>query len=113
MEALAAVIVPNIGKFIGTGEDGAKDAEAEAVQTAMNGMMAEMAIIAVTARNTSSETATQDWSAYPQGADTARLSAYLQNATTTYYYCYDGTGQLVIPVTETRLAVESALACGT
>jgi len=30
---LAAVIVPNIGKFIGTGEQGAKDAEWERVSS--------------------------------------------------------------------------------
>ena len=41
---LAAVIVPNIGRFIGTGEDGAKSAEWESVQTAMNAMMAEAAV---------------------------------------------------------------------
>ena len=38
---LAAVIVPNMGKFIGQGESGAKSAEMDSVQTAMHAMMAD------------------------------------------------------------------------
>ncbi len=49
---LAAVIIPNIGKFIGSGEQGAKDAEQESVQTAMNAMMADRSVNLVTAEAT-------------------------------------------------------------
>jgi type IV pilus assembly protein PilA len=90
---LAAVIVPNIGKFIGSGEAGAKNAEWEAVQTAMNAMMADKAITGVTA-SVGGAAKNNAWSALPVGAGSAVLAGYLQSATTVYYYCYDGTGQI-------------------
>jgi type IV pilus assembly protein PilA len=90
---LAAVIVPNIGKFIGSGETGAMDAEEESVQTAMNAMMAEKSITAVTA-STSGSPGTNTWTALPAGAGAAPLSGYLQSGTTVYYYCYDAAGQI-------------------
>jgi type IV pilus assembly protein PilA len=88
---LAAVIVPNIDKFIGAGEEGAKDAEWESVQTAMNAMMAEESIttVAVTGVN-----AINDWSTKPAAAPQA-LATYLQGSTATeYYYCWDVNGIL-------------------
>ena len=91
---LAAVIVPSIGKFIGSGELGAKEAEWESVQTAMNAMMAEQAITGVTP-STSGAAKTNGWSALPAGAGAAALAGYLQSATTVYYYCYDATGQIL------------------
>ena len=91
---LAAVIVPNIGKFIGSGEAGAMDAEEEAVQTAMNAMMAEKAITTVTA-STAAAAKTNSWSALPVGTGSATLDGYLQSATTVYYYCWNGSGQIV------------------
>ena len=92
---LAAVIVPNIGRFIGTGEDGAKSAEWESVQTAMNAMMAEAAVNTVP---TSSQTAvgTQDWATVPTAVVNGEqpLGPYLQNPVTVYLYCYDVNGQI-------------------
>jgi type II secretory pathway pseudopilin PulG len=98
---LAAVIVPNIGRFIGSGEAGAKAAESESVQTAMNAMMADRAITAVTA---SAITATKEWVALPAGADACPLGAnavsgcpatgYLQAPDTIYFYCWDALGQI-------------------
>ena len=61
---LAAVIFPNIGKFIGSGEQGAKDAEYEAVQTAINAMMADMTIVTLVAQGTGSNSS-NDWTALP------------------------------------------------
>ena len=97
---LAAVIVPNIGKFIGSGEAGAKKAEQESVQTAMNAMMADVAVIKVTA-STSGANSINNWSALPaeDSTDPGALplggaDGYLQNTTTVYFYCYDGTGQV-------------------
>ena len=108
---LAAVIVPNIGKFIGTGEDGAKDAEAESVQTAMNGMMAEQAITDVDTHAISPFKATQSWGSFPEGTDVLVLEDYLQNSTTTYFYCYDGKGEFVKGNGEPKIAAESAVNC--
>lgn len=93
---LAAVIVPNIGKFIGTGESGAMDSEKESVQTAMNAMMAEHSVTTLTAASDGSK---NSWSALPAGVkdkdgNDVFLDGYLQSATTVYYYCWDGTGQI-------------------
>ena len=90
---LAAVIVPNIGKFIGSGEAGAKNAEWESVQTAMNAMMADKAITTVVASTTSSAR-TRSWSSLPTGVNSAYLDGYLQSASTVYYYCWDTSGQV-------------------
>ena len=98
---LAAVIVPNIGKFIGSGEQGAKDAEYEAVQTAMNAMMADMAIVTLEPSGVNSS---DTWLTLPTSlvADPPvtgveadmYLFNYLQDSTTVYFYCWDTNGQL-------------------
>ncbi len=96
---LAAVIVPNIGKFIGSGEAGAKSAEQESVETAMSAMMADMAVTTVAAGPV---TSFNDWSALPTeaAADVGAVSlynvdpalAYLQLNPTVYFYCYNANG---------------------
>ncbi len=96
---LAAVIVPNIGKFIGSGEQGAKDAEFESVQIAMNAMMADNAVVVVVDHSAGTSTSIQDWTAQPveDAADIGTVplgTTYLQNATTVYFYCWNGSGQL-------------------
>ncbi len=102
---LAAVIVPNMGKFIGQGEKGAKNAEMSAVQIAMHAMMAKQAITVVTAYDLSTtSTATNTWTALPTGTDAVVLNTYLRANDTKYFYCYDGDGSL----TE---QFESAVAC--
>ncbi len=102
---LAAVIVPNMGKFIGQGEKGAKSAEMDSVQTAMHAMMADKAITAVTSYNLSTtSSATNAWTGLPAGTDANALNTYLQSDNTKYFYCYDGTGG----VTE---QFETAIAC--
>ncbi len=92
---LAAVIVPNNLRFMGSGEQGAKDAEAVNVQTAMHGMMGEQAIAGVDAHDGgTSSNASQSWSTLPTGTDAVPLSGYLRAATTTYFYCYDADGDV-------------------
>ena len=94
---LAAVIIPNIGKFIGSGEQGAKDAEFESVQTAMNAMMADKAVTTLTAQGTGSNSS-NDWSALPteSGTDPGAVpfGPYMQQDITVYLYCWDLNGQL-------------------
>ncbi len=93
---LAAVIVPNIGKFIGSGEQGAQDAEYEAVQTAMNAMMAESQVQLIPA-SAAGVSGTSDWSGTPAvvvGGEQP-LGPYLQNPETIYVYCYNDAGQIV------------------
>ncbi|MDA0733983.1 MAG: type II secretion system protein [Chloroflexi bacterium] len=97
---LAAVIVPNIGKFIGSGEAGAKNAEQGSVETAMSAMMAENAVTLVTATTPNS---INGWTALPVGATGVRPLfnsgdvnyQYLQAASTVYFYCYDVQGKIV------------------
>lgn len=97
---LAAVIVPNIGKFIGTGEQGAKNAEQESVETAMSAMMADKAVTTLTALSGSS---INDWSGKPVEAsgDPGAVSlynsstpseSYLQLNPTVYFYCFNANG---------------------
>lgn len=90
---LAAVIIPNIGRFIGSGESGAMVAEQESVQTAMNAMMAENAITTVDASAAAPKT--NNWSALPAGTNAEPLAGYLQSATTVYFYCWNASGQIV------------------
>jgi type II secretory pathway pseudopilin PulG len=105
---LAAVIVPNIGRFIGSGESGAKDAEWESLQTAMNAMMADQAVTAVEAVEDTAASvggAALDWNTYPaDGTDPGAVPLfgagatdpkYLQAAQTVYYYCWDAQGQII------------------
>ena len=91
---LAAVIIPNIGKFIGSGEQGAKNAEADSVRHAMSAMMSETVISSVNPTGASSNIWTDkptdpSGDALPLG-DPSRQ--YLMATSTQYFYCYDAQG---------------------
>ena len=49
--ALAAITVPLVTKFAGKGDEGALKVETETIQSAMNAMMADKGIVAVTAND--------------------------------------------------------------
>ena len=91
---LSAVILPNVVRHVGSGEQGAKDVELDNVQKAFELMMAENQVVAINAHDSStSSTATASWTALPTGgAAVAPLSGYLVNASTIYYYCFDADG---------------------
>ena len=93
---LAAVIVPNLAKFTGTGEKGAKEVELDHVEDAFELMIAENQITSVTPHDKSNaSTANSSWTALPLGGTgTQPLAGYLLNATTVYYYCYDANGNV-------------------
>ena len=91
--ALAAVIVPSVVKFSGKGETGAKAAEGENVQAAIDTMLADKGITGVTGLSTA-DNSTQVWTALPTGTGTAPLDTYLRDDTTAYFYCYDSTGKV-------------------
>ena len=87
--ALAAAVVPNLIGQSDEGTTGAKAAENDAVQTAMDTMMADVGVSAVTGIVGASSV--NSWSAAPtEGA----LTGYLRDATTTYFYCYNNTGKI-------------------
>ncbi len=81
--ALAAVIIPSVASFASKGDEGAQAAEKDNVQTAMDTYMADSGNAAVPANSTNH---TNDMSGPPN------LTAFMRNATTTYYYCWDTTG---------------------
>ena len=91
---LAAIIIPNVMRFAGSGEQGAKAVELYNVQEAMDLMMAENQVFAINPHDSSSSSAaTNAWTSLPTGSPGVQpLNGYLVNASTVYYYCYDGNG---------------------
>lgn len=90
--ALAAITIPLVTRFTGSGKEGALAAEVETVQTAMNAMMAEQNITTVDAKT--SLAGINTWTAQPTGTGSAFLSGYMQKNTTIYYYCWESDGQV-------------------
>ena len=93
--ALAADIVPTVIKFSGSGEQGALDAENDAVQSSIDIMMADNELTTVTANGTAAQIvgATTDF-----GSGQLILT-YFRDPTTTYCYTWDGTGQILTQTT--------------
>ena len=86
--ALVAAIAPNLSVFQDRGATGGKETENEAVQAALDLMMTDVGLSAVTAN---SSTATNDFTSTPtEGA----LGTYLRSTTTVYAYCWDTTGKV-------------------
>ena len=91
--ALAAITIPLVTRFTGSGKEGALAAETETIQTAMNAMMADQNITVVTAKTSGS--GIKSWTAQPPAlGNSAFLSGYLQDSTTTYYYCWEASGEV-------------------
>lgn len=96
--ALAGITVPLVLKFTGWGKTGAMTAEREAVQTAMNAMMADQGITTVAAV-VNPAAATNTFALLPAGTGSAVLygavgSQYLRRSTTIYYYCWTANGAI-------------------
>ncbi len=64
---LAAVVIPNVGRFIGAGEDEAKDTEFANIQAAVHAMMVDNEIAALPVPIT---TGTADMSLFPEITET-------------------------------------------
>ena len=96
--ALAAAIVPQVVQFGGRGATAQQTSENEAIQTAMDAMLAETLAGGVTA-SASGAAALNTWASQPLGPNTAFLSpTYFRGATTTFYYCWDADGQITTQV---------------
>jgi type IV pilus assembly protein PilA len=69
---LAAVVIPNVGRFLGRGTTEAQNAEFRAIQTAVQSMMVDNNLTTlpspVSANTSPCTTGTQDMSAYPDGS---------------------------------------------
>ena len=97
--ALAAVIVPNVVQFGGKGTEGARASELSTVQTAMDTMLADKNITAVTATTA----APADFSS-TIGTGSAALGGYMRSPTTTFSYCWTAAGKVTNKSGSTLLA---------
>jgi len=111
---LAAVVIPNVGRFLGKGEEEAKDTEFATVQAAMHAMMVDNDLPDLTTASTggctlasTNLTATNDMSAFPcttgeyilYGHDhptdnSTNLINYLATQLSSYNYYTDENGTL-------------------
>ena len=94
--ALAAVIVPLVIQFSGRGETGAANAEWDAIQSAIDTMMADNALTAVAAG--ASAAFITDSFDFDAGSGTQNLSAYLRDTSTTYCYTWAASGRILTQV---------------
>ncbi|MCH8988341.1 MAG: prepilin-type N-terminal cleavage/methylation domain-containing protein [Chloroflexi bacterium] len=94
--ALAAVIVPLVIQFAGRGEIGAASAEWDAIQSAIDTMMADVPLIEINPGTSDFITRTLDLGV---GAVDQDLSAYVRDLTTVYCYTWDGTGRITAQFT--------------
>ena len=97
--ALAAVIVPLVIQFSGRGDTGAANAEWDAIQSAIDTMMADNALFAVTAG--ASAAFITDSFDFDAGTGNQNLSTYLRDPTTTYCYTWAATGRILTQVAAT------------
>ena len=91
--ALAAASIVSVTQFTGKGQEGAQAAEGDSVQAAVDTMMADQAVAAVTANDLGSlGSGISDFTSNPtEGA----LTAYLRDNPTAYFYCWDSTGKIL------------------
>ena len=93
--ALAAVIVPSVAGLLSRGEQGARDAEAETFQTAIDIMMTDKVLLQVTPNET---TSTRDFSSAgpndfdPDAFNAVYLEIYLRETSTAYCYTWGSDG---------------------
>ncbi len=93
--ALAAITVPLVTKFAGKGDEGALKAETETVRSAMNAMMADKGIVALTANDKGTTSNGQNtWTALPAGTGAETLDGYLKKNKTKFFYCWDDKGNV-------------------
>ena len=93
--ALAAITVPLVTKLAGKGDEGALKAETETIQSAMNAMMADKGIVAVTAKDKGSTSNGQNtWTALPACTGAGTLGGYLKKNNTKFFYCWDSKGNV-------------------
>jgi prepilin-type N-terminal cleavage/methylation domain-containing protein len=97
--ALAAVIVPLVIQFSGRGDTGAANAEWDAIQSAIDTMMADNALTAVVDGDDAAFiTDSLDFDA---GTGTQDLSGYLRDTSTTYCYTWATSGRILTQVAAT------------
>ena len=97
---LAAVVVPNVSKFMGQGKDESGLTELHSVQTAVTAMMADQGITTISGTLASAASPSNDMTAFPTDSTSDNISLfiiggthYLQKTTSEYWYSVisDGT----------------------
>lgn len=80
---LAAVVIPNVGRFLGRGKDEARRAEGHDISTAVTALMQENGLSAIPNPNAvvsaNCTTGTQDMTAFPDGTSVAGSADKLQD----------------------------------
>ena len=97
--ALAAVIVPMVIQFSGRGDEGAASAEWDSIQSAIDTMMADNTLTAVTAG--ASAAFITDSFDFDATSGTQNLSTYLRDSSTTYCYTWAASGRILTQVAAT------------
>ena len=70
-------------------------AETETIQSAMNAMMADKGIVAVTANGKGTTSNGQNtWTAWPAGTGAGTRDDYLKKNSTKFFYCWDSKGNV-------------------
>ena len=100
--ALAAVIVPLVIQFSGRGDAGAASAEWDAIQSAIDTMMADQTLTTVSA-SVGTAGFILDTTNFGSGQT---LAAYVRDTTTTYCYTWAASGRIL-----TQVATASGGAC--
>ena len=91
--ALAAASITSVIQFADKGEEGARSAEGDTIQAAMDTLMADSAVISVPANDLGTgSNGVNNVSSLPTGYD---LTAYIRDNPTAYWYCWDATGKVL------------------
>ena len=97
--ALAAVVIPNVSRFVGSGDAEANNTELQTVQAAIDLLIADNALTA--ASTNAVTTATNDWAAVDFDSGTAAVYLfpdYLRQNPTKCSYTSDVNGQVLTQV---------------
>ena len=100
---LAAVVIPNVGRFIGRGKAESAATELASIQSAVTSMMTDQGIQSLSGNNSHSAvgTATNDMAKFPDNSDdginlyhygSSTTISYVVSENTTHSYYVDDTG---------------------
>jgi len=93
---LAAVVIPNVGRFIGAGEEEAKDTEFATIQASVHAMMVDNELAALPADTfVVLGTRTKDMSAFPSDAVCAAAGEKLYDVLGAAYDAQDKNGYIL------------------
>ncbi len=94
--ALAAVVIPNVSRFVGSGDAEANNTEAQTVQAAVDLIIADLGLVQATTG--ANAVATNDFSAFDFDTGTAGAQTlfpqYLRQNPTKCSYTWDDLGQV-------------------